>query len=342
MKKFLCITLSAVLCITALCACSLSDNKPAEVGFEAMDTFMSLKIYGQNRDSVLKNVQGSIVSLDKLLSTTDKNSDIYKLNNAGAVPVEVDKTTADIVEMSLDLCDDVSGALDITVYPVVCEWGFIDKDYKIPDQNRIEQLLQFVDYSKVSVSDGKISLLTNMQIDLGAVAKGYAADRGIEICRNEDITSALLNLGGTVAAIGAKPDGSDWKVGVADPENSADYFGYLSCKDKVIATSGGYERYFIGSDGKTYIHIINPKTGSPVDNNINSVTIVSEVGIKSDALSTALFVMGVDDAEKYRRENSGFDYVILTKDNEVYVTSGIYDSFTLADNFKNIKVNIVD
>lgn len=341
MKKFWWILSATALC-AVFCSCALQAQKPSEVSFEAMDTFMSLKIYGENSEDVAKAVQNKTEQLEAMMSAEDENSDIFKANHADAQPFELSEDTADIVQKSLDLCKEAEGSLDITIYPVVCEWGFISKSYKIPRQSKIDELLKSVDYKSVKLDGKKITLLPDMQLDLGAVAKGYAADKGIEICKEEGVSSALLNFGGTVAAVGTKPDASSWKIGIADPENRASYFGYLSCKDTVAATSGGYERCFTGEDGKTYIHIIDPQTGQPVDNDISSVTIVSPSGLKSDALSTALFVMGIDGAREYQKANGGFDFVILSKDNEVYVTSTISQSFTLAEGSKDLKINIVN
>lgn len=343
MKKLICILIITALlfCTVALVGCNMS-GEPAEDSFEAMDTFMSLKVYGENGDSAASQIRERIMRLDSLFSTTNADSDIYRINKRTSDSVKVDDLTADAVSKSLEICKSVDGALDISVYPIVREWGFIDKDYKIPDKYRIDELLKCVDYTKVSVSDSQIALLSDMELDLGAVAKGYAADKAIEICKNNSTSSALLNLGGTIAAVGKKTDGLSWKIGVANPKNSADYFGYLSCSDCVAATSGGYERYFVGDDGKTYIHIINPKTGYPIDNEISSVTIVSKSGIKSDALSTALFVMGIDKAEEYWRNSGDFDFIILDKDNEVHITKDIADDFKLADENQNIKINVVE
>lgn len=343
MKRLICILIiTAFLFSTAaLVGCNVS-GKPAEDSFEAMDTFMSFKAYGENSDSVVSQIREKILRLDSLFSTTNSDSDIYRINKRTSDSVKVDDVTADAVSKSLEICKSVDGVLDISVYPIVREWGFIDKDYKIPDKSRIDELLKCVDYTKVSVSDGQITLLPDMELDLGAVAKGYAADEAIEICKSNNTSSALLNLGGTIAAVGKKPDGSSWNIGVANPKNSADYFGYLSCSDCVAATSGGYERYYVGDDGKTYIHIINPKTGYPIDNEISSVTIVSKNGIKSDALSTALFVMGIDKAEEYWRNSGDFDFIILDKNNKVHITKNIADDFKLADENQDIKINVVE
>ena len=169
-------------------------------------------------------------------------------------------------------------------------------------------------------------------LDLGAVAKGYAADKSLELLQNSRAQAAILNLGGTICLYGKKPDNTRFKVGIADPENPAAYFGYLSCDSGIVATSGGYERYF-EKDGKTYIHILDPSTAKPVENNILSVTVITDDGAKADAMSTALFVMGLDKAADYYRNHPDFNFIILTDDDHLYLTETIFDDFTLADGY---------
>lgn len=325
-------TVSALFCLCAavlmFCSCKPGDGK-ASREFEAMDTYMNIDVYGAD-EALLDELQASIEELDGRLSVTSPDSEIYALNKNGSAKISA--STADLVRQTLKLCADTHGALDVTVQPVVEEWGFISGDYQIPSEERLKGLLDSVDYRLVSCGGSDISFeKKGMKAGFGAVAKGYAADEAVKLLKDNNLESAILNLGGTVAAYGEKPDGSKWKIGIADPENSASYIGYVSCSDKIAATSGSYERYFKGDDGKIYSHIIDPETGRPVDNDILSVTIISESGLLSDGLSTALFVMGREAAENYRTENGGFDFIILTKDKKAYVTKGISDSFTVSE-----------
>ena len=331
MKKLLSIILFLTI-IYSLCACTPQE---ARESMEAMDTFMDFTVYGGQPQWVIEDLVKEIKELDFALSTTDKG-DIGLLNRNGET--KLGDTAGEALSRSLDLCAELDGSLDITVYPLVEEWGFISSDYKIPSQKRIKELLKYVDYKKVKVDETSASLPKNTQVDLGAVAKGYAADKCRELLKEEGSKAAILNLGGTIATYGTKPDGSLWKVGITDPDDTSKYFGYLSCRDTVVATSGGYERSFKGKDGKTYIHIIDPKTGYPVDNGTKSVTVISEDGIRADALSTALYVMGADKAVEYAKSQKGFDVIILTDDNKLYISSKIADSFNLKNDYKVIKV----
>ena len=327
-KKIVAVLLCLCAAVLIFSSCKPGNEKKSR-GFEAMDTYMNIDVYGAN-EALLDELEASIEELDGRLSVTSSGSEIYKLNKDGSAKISA--STADLVRQTLKLCADTDGALDITIQPVVEEWGFISGDYKIPSEERLKSLAESVDYRMVSCGGSDISFeKKGMKAGFGAVAKGYAADEAVRLLKEKGCESAILNLGGTVAAYGKKPDGSKWKIGIADPENSASYIGYVSCSNKIAATSGSYERYFKGDDGKIYSHIIDPKTGRPVDNGILSVTIISDSGLLSDALSTALFVMGREAAEKYYSKNGGFDFIILTNDKKAFVTKTISDSFTVSE-----------
>lgn len=289
---------------------------------------MQLDIYGSEED--LKIAESKILEIGNLLDTTYKNSDIYKLNETGRA--RLNDTTADVLSQSLELCAKLDGYLDISIYPIVEEWGFISGDYKIPEAERLSKLLESVDYKNIKLEENFAQLPENTRLDLGAVAKGYAADIAFDMLSQRGVRSGLLNLGGTVAAMGKKPTGEAWRIGICDPENTASHFGYLQCSDKIVATSGNYERYF-EQDGKRYCHIIDPKTGMAVDNGTVSVTVISDSGIKCDALSTALFVMGIDKTQEYWESNRDFDFILLDDSDRLYVTDGIAKDFKLIDGY---------
>ena len=324
MKK---IFVAILLIMTAVLipACKPAESKVSESVF-AMDTYMQLDVYGKQES--LDKLKSEIERLDGLLSSTNEKSDIYRVNQSGTA--EASEDTASLVKRSLELCKQTNGSLDITVYPIVEKWGFISQNYTIPSKSELNALLKNVGYDRVKSDGKKITVPSGCKLDLGAVAKGYAADRAKEILNDEGVDSALLNLGGTVLAYGKKPNGENWKVGVTDPENTDEYIGVIECADKIVATSGNYERYF-EQGGKRYCHIIDPKTGYPVDNGITSVTVISNDGTKNDALSTALFVMGADKAREFIAADGSFDCVILTADKKAYITEGLTDSFTLSN-----------
>ena len=201
--------------------------------------------------------------------------------------------------------------------------------------------MQYVGFDKVSLSENTVVLLPGMEIDLGAVAKGYACDLVTEDLKSKGVTSALVSLGGNISMIGSKPDGSDWKISVEHPENR-DSLGLLSLSDVSVVTSGAYERYFEDENGNRYGHILDPSTGKPAQSGIASVTVVGKESRVCDALATAFFVMGLPAAEEYVREYGDVDFLLLTDNGEIYLTDGLKDRFTLSEAYQNIAVNVIE
>ena len=179
-----------------------------------------------------------------------------------------------------------------------------------------------------------------MELDLGAVGKGYAGDLAASLVEEAGVTSALLNIGGNVQTVGSKPDGSKWRLAIRSPYGEGEV-GVLEVSDCAVVTSGNYERYFTGEDGKRYGHIIDPKTGYPVDNGLASVTIITDEGKMGDALSTSMFVKGLQGAQEYWKSHDGFEMIIMTEDKELYLTEGIADHFTLTDEFSNMERHVI-
>ena len=203
------------------------------------------------------------------------------------------------------------------------------------------ELLEKVGYDKVELNNDQIQMEPGGMIDLGAVGKGYAGDEAAQILRERGITAALLGIEGNIQAIGTKPDGSDWRVGLKDPF-SGGVLGIIQVSDVAVVTSGNYERFFIGEDGKVYGHIIDPATGHPVENGIASVSVIASEGKLCDALSTALFVMGLENAQDYWRQHRNYEMILIMEDGDIYLTEGIRDSFSLNSEYRNMKINVID
>lgn len=331
-------TCALILLLTVLIftSCTGKETAPKEYTKDifAMDTFMTIKAYGNKAETALDEAEREIVRLESLFSVTDKKSDISRINKNGGQFVKVEEDTLDLIGTALDYCRETDGALDITVYPILREWGFTTGEYKIPDNERIKELLAFTDYRKIKISGNTVSLEKNTKIDIGSTAKGYTGDRIAEIMQKNGVDSALINLGGNVQAVGTKPDGSKWKVGIQDPENSGEIVCTLSVSDCAVVTSGSYERYFVGADGKKYWHIIDPKTGYPADNGVISASVIGKSGVMCDALSTALFVMGTEKAIAFCKSHHEIDAVIITNDQKMYVTEGLEDMSAVSDKYE--------
>ena len=308
----------------------------------AMDTYMTMKAYGPGAQSALNDISSMISDLDSRLSVTNTESEIYQLNHAEGKSVPLSDATAGLLRKALALGDTTGGALELTSYPLSLAWGFTTGDYQIPDQEAIDGLLPLVDDSAITLDGTSATLPTGAQLDLGAVAKGYAGDRAAELLKDAGVTSALLNLGSsTIRAIGSKPDGSPWRIALQDPNDTSAYAGVVSATDLSIDTSGGYERYFEGDDGEIYWHILDPGTGYPAKNGLISVTVLSGSALTGDGLSTALFVMGLSDAIDYWRENGGFEFIFITDQNEIYVSQGAESLFQPLGSYETAEIHVV-
>ena len=302
----------------------------------AMDTVMDLTVYGGSED-LMREAEELILTLESELSVTDPASEIFAVNGAGEGSVGPD--TAEVLSAALELSERTEGKLDCTVYPVLRAWGFTTGDYRIPSEEELDALLPLVDWRRVSLGDGRVTLGSGQMLDLGAVAKGYTGDRLLALFREAGVTSALVNLGGNVQTLGTKPDGSLWRVAVADPLGNG-YAGVLETADRAVITSGGYERYF-ERDGRIYRHILDPDTGLPADNGLISVTIVGERGVVCDGLSTALFVMGEQRAADFWRDSDDFGMILLTEDGRILLTEGLEDSFTPAGDWTDAPLTVI-
>ena len=321
MKRFLTLCLALVL----LSGCSSPPAQAVECTFFAMDTVMTVRIYGD--EALLDAAEARVRELEALWSVTDEHSEIYALNRDGCAALSSD--AAGLLAGALELCARTGGALDITIYPVVRSWGFTTGEYNLPDSKTIEELLARVDYTRVVLDEaaGIASLPDGVEIDLGSVAKGDTGDALAALLKARGVESAMLGLGGNIQAIGSKPDGTPWRIGVRDPEGDA-IVGVVEVVDKAMVTSGGYERYF-EQDGVRYWHILDPATGAPARSGLQSVTIIGESGLLCDALSTALFVMGLDRALEHWREYRDFEAVFVCGDGSVIITAGLENSFAL-------------
>ena len=309
----------------------------------AMDTVMTLTYYGQDRESgreALEEGVAAVYELEDLLSATAPDSEISALNEAGQAHLSPD--TAQLLSAALELCALTGGALDITAYPAVEAWGFTTGEYRVPNQAELEELGDRIDYTRVSLDQESASLPDGMKLDLGAVAKGYTADRLAKLAQERDITSALLDLGqSTILALGAKPDGSPWRIGIQDPQGEG-YLGVLELEGQAMGTSGGYQRYF-ERDGVRYWHIIDPATAAPARSGLLSVTVVSPSGLACDGLSTALFVMGLERGTQFWRDHPEleFEALFILEDGSLALTSGLKDSFTLAQGYEDREVEVL-
>ncbi len=318
---------AGVLFLAASLACpasvSASDSGELSGSGFFLDTYITLTIYGSDDEEILNGCYDLLDEYEQLLSRTVKDSDVWKINHSEGEPTEVSAETAMLIETALYYADLSDGAFDITITPVVELWDVQNNPGIVPEDEEIATALEHVDYTAVSVDGTTVTLSDpEAQIDLGGIAKGYIADCLADYLTEQGITSALINLGGDIQTVGVKMDGSRWKVGIQRPfGGSSDIITVLTCDGDSVVTSGTYERYF-EVDGRIYHHIMDPATGCPVENNLTSVTILSDSSMHGDALSTACFVLGLEEGMDLIESLDGFEALFITEEEDLYRTSG--------------------
>lgn len=314
-----------------------SENAVTQTEF-LLDTFVSVTLYGEEDETLLKKPFDRIKELDEKLTAYKAGSDLLIIKeNAGVKPVKVSEDTFQIIEKSLDYSRFSQGKFDVTINPLVQLWGIqIPEVRNPPDQETILKTVEKVDYTKIELdkNQGTVFLKeAGMSINLGAIAKGYIADEVMAILNDEGVEHALINLGGNVLVKGGKNRNRPFGIGVEDPNNPGQgYIGVLSMDSGSVVTSGNYERYFTDFEGRRYHHILDPDTGYPAAVGISQVTVITDRSIDSDALSTTFFLLGVDKALKLIERRDDVDAVFITDQNEIILSDGAKDLFTFDEN----------
>ncbi len=339
MKKLLLVCALLFVLLMSFSCTDKSDYNTYE--FFCMDTFITLSGENISKDD-FREIENYLTELDAMLSRTNEESEIYALNHSKSL--ELSFTAADILSKAADVSENTGGAYDMCMGLISELWDITGKKY-VPTDKEIEERLIYCDYDGVTVAGNVAEKdFEETVIDLGGSAKGYAAQLAIEKLKDMGIENAMISLGGNIALTGHSKSREDvWRVGVKNPFYPEEIAGYVDFTDKIIAVSGDYERYF-ERDGKLYHHIFDPKTGRPADTGIKSVAVISEDGLEADALSTALFVMGKDEAlEFYKKNIYDFEAIIFTYDGSIFLTDGIKGEFELIDGAKykdNISLKI--
>lgn len=268
---------------------------------------------------------------NNLLSKTIPGSDVWRISHANGEPVEVSIHTIQILKMALEMFDASGGRFNIAIGPVMALWHFTDGSRVIPEPEAIAAAMKHLDCGNIRLSECTVQVPEGMQIDLGGIAKGYIADRLAEDLRKDGVDSAIVNLGGNVITIGCKPDGSPWQLGLQIPSPNRSirdkFWAVLDCKDESVVTSGSYERGFY-KDGRWYHHILDPKTGMPVENDVLSVAVCAPTSLLADALTTPLFLLGSKEGMTLAA-SYGVDVAYYLRDNRVVVSKGMYSKLSI-------------
>lgn len=313
-----------------LIACS---PQPIHYTDFAIGTTVNLTLYGQDRADLWKEVLDDLEWLDATMTIWDREdpSTLMRVNAAATDPsgYPVPPELAEVIQLGLDVSQSSRGALDITVGPLVKAWGFVTDRPRLPEPQEVAHALSLVGWEGVRVEDNKVKLSkSGMMIDLGAVAKGWMADRIAQKFRARGVERAIVDLGGNIVLLGTKPDGSPWKVGIQDPfQPRGRYLGILETGPVSLVTSGIYERFF-EHEGVQYHHILDPKSGFPVVNELAGVTIVHPNSGLADALSTAVFVLGARAGWELARAYNA-EVILVTRDRSLWVSEGLRSAFQL-------------
>lgn len=276
--------------------------------------------------------------VDKLMSTYKPDSEISQLNRlAGVDGLKVSRPVMEIIQESKRYSELTGGAFDVTVGPLIELWGFKHKDWRFPEAAERQQVSLLVNYRNILLDEETQTVklkLAGMKVGLGAIGKGYAVDKAIETLKQHRIKGALVNASGSIFALGTKADRTKWRVGIRHPRGSREQiFATVQIENQGVATSGDYENFFV-RDGKRYSHLLDPRTGKPVDNGMLSVTIVAPTATEADALSTSVFVLGVDQGLRLIEELDGVEGVLIrakgigSTELDVVVSSGLQNQIS--------------
>lgn len=338
------VTAAVLFCaLLLICGCDGTleqEGKSANISFFALNTYVSLTASGDNAEEALQTARRTIERYEDKWSVTDTRSELYAINYGGGITRTITNETAQLIAYALDMAKKTSGAIDPTIYPVLLEWGFTTGNYKVPSDKTIDELLPLIGYEKILLDGNDITVPDGMQLDLGAVAKGYIGDLVIGCLREYGIDSAIVNLGGNIQLIGKKTDKSEWNIAIRSPFENKN-FGTVQLDGQAIITSGGYQRNFTDESGNVYHHIMDPRTGKPANSRLGSVSIIAPDGKLCDSLSTACFVMGAEKAIEFWREEGGFDMILVTNEREVFITETIADKFNVDEESGEWKVSTV-
>lgn len=331
---------------------STSGNQPISINSVKLNTAVQITIYDSQDKALLDDCLALCDKYELIFSRTNEKSELYKLNHRKDVSDEdfntdgqttpypvsgtadtwhISEDLAALLSEGLDITRESDGAFDIAIAPLTSLWDFTAEDPKVPDDAAIQKALPLCSSDGVTIDGQDITLPSDdIQFDVGAIAKGYIADRLKDFLVKKGVKSAIINLGGNVLCIGSKPDGTPFKIGIQKPfADRNETEAVMDITGKSVVSSGIYERCF-KQDGKLYHHILNPQTGYPYDNGLISVTIISDQSVDGDALSTTCFALGLEDGLKFA-EKKGVQAVFITEDYELHYTDGFRDEIKVTD-----------
>ena len=331
-KKWIALLLFVPLLLSG---CQTRTEPYATDTFFAMDTLISVTYSAQDGDVTTADMAGVFEQIEKKLSRTIDNSSIARLNQeAGLDPVVFDKESLSLVEQALSYQHLTSSAFQPTILPLVELWNIADQEAPLPSAGAVQFELNIINNTTVVIDHDQSTVylpLTGSGLDLGGIVKGYAADQLMSYLQEAGIQHILINAGGGIQASGGKTEEDPWRIGLQDPINPQNgYFATYELNNGAVVTSGNYQRYKV-VDGIRYHHIIDPSTGYPAESGIAAATIFSKNSVDADALSTAVFVLGIDKGFELINSLKDIECLIVTEDKQVLITAGLENRITIID-----------
>jgi thiamine biosynthesis lipoprotein len=312
---------SILLFLVLFTSCSKSEDQPQSQSFIMLGTVCRITIYDKPTEEAFSAAFSRIREIEQKMSLHSETSEIAKINAAsGREAVQVSEETFRVIDKALQIAHLSEGAFDITIGPLVKAWGIGGDDARRPSDEELALLLPLIDYTMVELDHQARTVYlpkTGMALDLGGIAKGYAADEAARVLRSFGIERGIINLGGNVLTMGTKQDGSLWRIGIQDPESSrGEYAMIVQLDDTSLVTSGPYERFLL-LDGEFYHHILDTKTGLPIDSDFTSVSIITKNSMLADALSTSVYALGLDKGMKLLNELDEVEGLFFTEAKQV-------------------------
>lgn len=321
----------------------MGSDMEAQLKNPGMNTVMTHRAFGRHAEEALIAVKAEAARLEAVLSRFIPGSEVSRINSSAGIRCErLSDDTYEVLSCAARYSSCCNGAFDATIGPLSALWSSGKAICKPPEDSSIREVLPLVDYTGLLLDAGKKTAglkRKGQSIDLGGIGKGYAGDKLLGVFKRYGISSAYTNIGGNVAALGVKPDGSPWRVGIRHPRQEDSIIGLVSVADKSVVTSGDYQRYFIDSHGKRYHHILDPSTGYPAESGVVSATVIADSSMAADALSTMLFVAGIEKGLELLKRFPGSEAVMIDKDLQVHVTSGLIDCFQAC---VGININVLE
>lgn len=326
------IYLLIIACLTLLLSACAFTNKTPDDGISKygtyFDTFCTITLFGVSEDIANPILNDSFQIFDQyenLLSVRKIGSDIYKINESKGSKITVSKETIALLEKANSYSELTNGLFDTSVYTILSQYDFHEGSYKKPSDDEIKKSLEHIDYHKIAITHGDLSVTLldeNTKIDIGGIAKGFIADEIANYLTSKNITSAIINIGGDMRIIGNKPNGQDFKIGISDPQNPSSTIYGVNISNKSIATSGTYIRSFT-LDNKLYHHILDPKTGFPVDTDVISATVIANSATDCDTLCTILILLGSRDALQFIENIPDTEALLILNDGSTLMTTNM-------------------